>query len=309
MTNEEAAQYYSENPLDIAIIGGGPAGLSAAINGRVRGRSTAIISVAYENSPLFKAQVVDNMPGHPAISGANLLELYTAHALTLGAYIFKGTALLINATTDSEGRPLFQIAYDTNFLQAKTLILATGVAVGKPYQGEDLFLGRGVSYCATCDGMLYRGKTVAVIAKSKEAVEEAIHLQKIGCKVILFVNPNDLLRWDITLPENFFEAVRKEQRFQIEGQDTVEFLLADGDRIPLSGVFILRPTIAPSTLLNGLALEGPFIQTDRSQSTNIPGVFAAGDCTGKPLQIAKAVGEGLIAALSSDAFISAQEKI
>jgi len=311
LTPEEAAALYETTPVDIAVIGGGPAGFSAAINGRTRGRSVVILSGEYQDSPLYKAAVVENMPGLPGRSGAELLDLFHAHAAKMGAVHLKGRALVVMPSDFGSRKtgpvPGFQIAYGNSFLMAKTVVLATGVGQSTPYPGEDEFLGRGVSYCATCDGMLYRGKDVAVIAKSRDAIEEALHLAKIGCKVILFVNPGDLRRWDITLPENTFARVLNSPTFKIEGGDYVETLVADKESIPVSGVFILRATIALQSLLSGLESEKNHILTGKSQATNIPGVFAAGDCTGKPYQIAKALGEGLLAGLSADAYLSAQE--
>ena len=311
LSPEEAAALYETTPVDIAVIGGGPAGCSAAINGCNRGRSVVILSGEYENSPLYKASVIDNMPGHPGKSGAELLDLFHKHAADLGAVYLKGRALVVMPSDFGSSKtgpiPGFQVAYGSEFLMARSVILATGVAAAVAYPGEDKYLGRGVSYCATCDGMLYRGRDVAVIAKSRDAIEEAIHLCKIGCKVTLFVNPGDLKRWNITLPENIFVRVLRAATFAIEGDDFVTQLVTENETIPVSGVFILRASIAPGSLLSGLALENNYIVAAKDQSTNIPGVFAAGDCTGKPLQIAKALGEGLIAALSADTYITSLE--
>jgi thioredoxin reductase (NADPH) len=311
LSPEEAAVLYESTPVDIAIIGGGPAGFSSAINGRTRGRSTVILSGDYHDSPLYKASIVENMPGLPGRSGAELLDYFHNHAMQLGAVHLKGRALVVMetdfGTSNKDHKPGFQIAYGSNFLMARTVIITTGVASAVPYPGEEKFLGKGVSYCATCDGMLYRGRNVAVIAKSSDAVEEALHLCKIGCKVTLFVSPADLKRWNITLPDNTFVRIINASRFAVEGDDYVTYLVADDEKIPFSGVFILRSTIALSSLLAGLELDNNYIRTAKNQSTNIPGVFAAGDCTGKPLQIAKSLGEGLIAALSADAYLTALE--
>lgn len=311
LTPEEAAALYETTPVDIAVIGGGPAGLSAAINGRTRGRSVVILSGAYQDSPLYKAWVVENMPGLPGKSGAELLDLFHAHAVQMGAVPLKGRALVVMPTDFGSNKtgpiPGFQVAYGSDFLMAKSIVLATGVAAATPFPGEEEYLGRGVSYCATCDGMLYRGREVAVIARSSDAIEEALHLCKIGCKVTLFVRPADLKKWNVTLPEDTFVRVLGSTKFKIEGDEYVTQIIADNETIPVAGVFILRSTIALGSLLAGLGVENNYIKTDKSQLTNIPGVFAAGDCTGKPLQIAKALGEGLVAALSADSYITALE--
>jgi len=311
MDPKEAAAFYEMNPVDIAVIGGGPAGFSAAINARTRGRSVVILSGDYRDSYLYKASELNNVPGEPGISGARLLDKYYSHAVSMGAIPIPGRVLAIVpfffGSSKQNRRPGFQIGYGSELLLAKTVIIATGAAVSAPYPGESEFLGRGVSYCATCDGMLYRGKEVAVIAKARDAVEEAAHLVRIGCIVRLFVNPKDLERWDITIPEGIFASVGNAPSFRIEGDEVVTHLAAGNDRIPVAGVFILRSTLSPQSLLSELAIENNYIKTDRSQATNIPGVFAAGDCTGKPLQVAKALGEGLVAGLSADAYLASQE--
>lgn len=311
MSPEEAAAFYETEPVDIAIIGGGPAAFSAAINGLTRGRSVVILSGKYQDSYLYKASELINVPGFPGESGAEILDKLSAHAAGMGSVTITGRALVVMpfdfGTSETGPIPGFQIAYGSEILMARTVILATGSSVAAPYPGEDKFLGRGVSYCATCDGMLYRGRDVAVIAKAGDAVEEALHLVKIGCRVNLFVNPSDLKRWGITLPENTFTGVHGLSNLVIEGEDTVTGLSAGGQEYPAACVFILRSSIAPESLLSGLAVANNYIQADRNQATNIPGVFAAGDCTGKPLQVAKAMGEGQVAALSADAYLSAQE--
>jgi len=311
LSAEEAMDLYETEPVDIAVIGGGPAGFSSAINGRTRGRSVVILSGDYRDSYLYKASVIENMPGMPGKSGAELLDLFHAHAEQMGAVSIKGQALVVMpfdfGSSKTGAKPGFQIAYGSHILMARAVILSTGAAVTSMYPGEENFLGRGVSYCATCDGMLYRGRPVAVIARSKDAIEEAVHLTKIGCSVTLFINPADLRRWGLTVLENTFERVLHASSFRIEGDDFVTALTTENETLPVSGVFILRASIAMQSLLSGLTMEKNYILTDRTQATNIPGVFAAGDCTGKPLQVAKSLGEGLVAALSADAYLSSLE--
>ncbi len=307
LTAEEALEKYSTTPVDVAIVGGGPAGYSAAINAANRGRSVLILSGDYKNSYLYKASVIENMPGFPGKSGAEILEAFRDHALAFGAVEVRAQVLMIMPFPTDDGSSLFQIASGNTLLLARSCILATGVSAFKPYPGEDTYLGRGVSYCATCDGMLYRGKNVCVIGKSPDAVEEAVHLSKIGCLVHFFASSADLKKWSGVLPENTFEEITASSSFSVEGEQTVTALIADGKKIPADGVFILRASIAPDALVPGIELEDAHLRVSRNMETSVPGVFAAGDCTGKPLQIAKALGEGLIAALSADSFISAQE--
>ena len=172
--------------------------------------------------------------------------------------------------------------------QARAVVLATGVVRAKKYPGEAERLGAGVSYCATCDGMLYRGREIAVVGKTADAPQEANYLRELGCRVTYVGDqPPEGLRPDIP----FVKATRLE----VLGEKKVEALRAGSVTLPCEGVFILRPSMAPADLLPGLALEGGYIKTDRNMATNLPGVFAAGDCTGLPLQVSKAVGEGQVA--------------
>ena len=153
-----------------------------------------------------------------------------------------------------------------------------------------------MSYCATCDGMLYRGRPVAVVGRSGDAPREASYLKSLGCQVVyVAARRPDALDGDIP----FIQA----NRLEITGAQTVTALVADGTPIPCSGVFILRDAVAPTDLLPQLETREGAIRVDRSMSTSVPGVFAAGDCTGGPLQVSKAVGEGLVAALSAAEYL------
>ncbi len=308
LSPEEAAERYSLEPVDVAVIGSGPAGHSAAINAINRGRSAVIISGDYRDSYLYKAATVENMPGMPGKSGAEILDAFHSHALAMGAVEIRGQVQLIMPFPTDDGASLFQIAYGNYMMMARAVILTVGASSFKPYPGEARLLGRGVSYCATCDGMLYRGKTTAVIAKAPDAIEEAEHLAKIGCRVLFFASAPDMEKWTDRLSSGVFEKTAAASSFEIEGEDTVSALRVDGARIPVDGVFILRNSIAPDALLPGIETQDGYIGVTRAQETSVPGVFAAGDCTGKPLQIAKALGEGLVAALSADAFLAAAER-
>lgn len=313
---EELLSAYEQKPVDIAIIGGGPAGISAAINASSRGRSSIILSSDFQNSPLYKAASVENMPGFPQISGAKLLDLFSSHAEQREIPRLRGQVISILPTTlsipEKETRTPgtdtctgFQIAFGSHVISARTVILATGIAAAKPFPGEDTFLGKGVSYCATCDGMFYRKKEIAVIALSPDGIEEALHLSNIGCRVAFFARPVDLKNWQNQISAHPFATALPASKFEIRGNDGyVTSLVADQKEYPISGVFIIRAAIAPTTLLTGLQMENGCIAVDKKQATSVPGVFAAGDCTGAPLQIAPALGEGLTAALSADAFLA-----
>ena len=175
---------------------------------------------------------------------------------------------------------------------SRALILAPGVIRQAKYPGEEEYLGRGVSYCATCDGMLYRNKPVVVVGRSPDAPHEANYLKSLGCQVT-YVAAREPQGLDQEIP--FVRA----GRLAVKGEQAVTALEADGASIPCAGIFILRQAVAPTDLLPALETEEGYIRVDRRMATNVEGVFAAGDCTGGPLQVAKAVGEGHVAALSA----------
>ena len=219
-----------------------------------------------------------------------MLETFHAHAKEAGVACLEGRAL---SALPWNG---FQVSVGSQVLSAGALILAPGVVRQKKFPGEAEYLGRGVSYCATCDGMLYRGKPVAVVGRSPDAPEEANFLKNLGCQVTYLAPKRpEALEADIPFVQT--------GTVSIQGQLTVTGLTANGETIPCAGVFILRPAVAPTDLLPTLATDNGAIQVDRSMATNLPGVFAAGDCTGAPYQIAKAAGEGQVAALSACAYL------
>lgn len=271
---------------DIIVLGSGPAGLSAAVTARGRNKSVLVIGNRWQDSPLARAERVDNYLGMPGMTGMEMLEAFQRHAQEMGVEMVTGKVLSI---MEWEG---FHLTVGSQVYEGSALILAPGVVRQAKFPGEETYLGRGVSYCATCDGMLYRNKPVAVVGRSKDAPHEAAYLKSIGCQVV-YVAPKrpDQLEEDIP----FIQAAK----LAVKGEQTVTALEADGADIPVNGVFILREAVAPGDLLPGLTLEKGAIQVDRSMATSVPGVFAAGDATGAPLQVSKAVGEGLIAALSA----------
>ena len=271
---------------DIIVLGSGPAGLSAAVTARGRNKSVLVIGNRWQDSPLARAERVDNYLGMPGMTGMEMLEAFQRHAQEMGVEMVTGKVLSI---MEWEG---FHLTVGSQLYQGSALILAPGVVRQAKFPGEETYLGRGVSYCTTCDGMLYRNKPVAVVGRSKDAPHEAAYLKSIGCQVV-YVAPKrpDQLEEDIP----FLQAAK----LAVKGEQTVTALEADGADIPVNGVFILREAVAPGDLLPGLTLEKGAIQVDRSMATSVPGVFAAGDATGAPLQVSKAVGEGLIAALSA----------
>lgn len=279
---------------DILIVGGGPAGLSAAVAAQSRGKRCLVISNPWERNPLSKAPQIHNYLGMPGVTGREMMEQFQRHALDLGAELRVGRVLSAMALDG-----VFYLTVGSQVYEGRKLILAAGVQRGQKYPGEERLVGRGVSYCATCDGMLYRKRPVAVIGRAKDAPLEANYLQQIGCQVT-YVSPTEPVGLDPRIPRI------RANRLEILGEGSVTGLLADGASIPCEGVFILRETVAPNDLFPDLAVEEGYLRVNRQMETNLPGVYAAGDCTGKPLQISKAVGEGLIAGESAAEALEAQ---
>ena len=265
---------------DVILIGGGAAATSAVLTLKNRGKSAAVITNRSETSSLFKAERITNYPGLPPMDGAEMTALFRRQIEEAGAAVITGRALSVMPMGDS-----FGVAVGSDFYTARSLIIAAGITREKLYPGEGEFLGRGVSYCATCDGMLYRGKTVAVVGGGEEARHDADFLESIGCRVLRF---------------------EKNGRYEIRGGQKADMLVFAGEEHPVDGVFIIKDTVSVTRLVPGLDYENGAIVVNRRMQTSVPGVFAAGDCTGKPYQLAKAVGEGNVAALSACDYLAEQ---
>ncbi len=266
-----------DNMFDILIIGAGPAGISAALTARNRGRRVGVIANPPESSKLYLAESVTNYPGISG-SGRDILMTMLSQLEKSGAEIISGKALSVMPIGKSIG-----VAVGNDFYEAMAVIIAAGISRKPICSGEKQFVGRGVSYCATCDGMLYRGKTVAVIGDGNEAENDRRFLKDIGCNVIAFSG---------------------KERLEITGNMKADTLIADGREYKTDCIFILKDTLAPDSLVSGIDSERGVIKTGPGGKTNIKGIFAAGDCTGAPYQIAKAVGDGNAAALAACEYIS-----
>ena len=280
--------------FDIAIIGGGAAGFSAAITARQRNKSVCVIRPENNASWIAKAEKISNYPGMPNISGTEMIRVFEQQAEDAGVTIRNGAAKNIMQNGDS-----FFISMGKDFIEAKKVILATGVKQPKQIPGENAFVGKGVSYCGTCDGMLYKNKTVAVIAESMESIPETAFLSSVVGKVYLFAKKELQIAPHANI-QNIDGKV-----IEITGDTQVRNIVftrkpnGASESLSVEGVFIFRDTVSYTTLIPALEVEGNFIKTDAHMKTNIDGIYAAGDCTGEPLQIAKAVGEGNVAVLSA----------
>lgn len=285
---------------DVAVIGCGPAGLSAALNAAVRRKKVVLFGGEFCVSKINRSPRVDNFLGRPGITGEALHREFVAHVRefdipTVGKRV-------VNVFPDEAG---FGLAIKDRVYQARTVILTVGMAVARMLEGEEGLVGRGVSYCATCDGPLFRGKTVAVIDYTREGIEEAVYMAGFCARVYYVCMHTEPPRFE---QENV-ELLKGVKPVRIVGADgTLRALELDQRTVEVDGVFIFREAFPPQDLVPGLELEDNHIKVSRGMETNIPGMFAAGDCTGKPYQLAKSVGEGQVAALNAVAYLDSKGK-
>lgn len=282
---------------DIAIIGTGPAGVSAAITAKIRSKSTLLLGTAELSRNIRKASLIQNYPGLPSITGVQLQEALKKHLEAMEIEITEDRATLVMPMGD-----YFMLQTPTEIYEASSVIVATGMAVGKPYPGEEEFLGRGVSCCATCDAPLYRGKTVAVVSFSSDEESEADFMAEYAEKVYYF----PMYKGDVHVAKKV-EVVR-EIPTEIVGDIKVSALRTREGEYALDGVFILRGSVAPTQLIPGLEMDGEHVKVNRGMATNVPGCFACGDAAGRPYQYVKAAGEGNVAALSAVAYLDAEKR-
>lgn len=286
-----------EKRYDIAIIGSGPAGLSAAINAKNRNKEIIVFGTKELSSKLFKAHGVNNYLGMYGKTGEEMVDAFRQHIDAMGIEI---TEEKVTNIMQMDG--YYSILAKDNMYEADTIILTTGITFGKPLPGENEFLGAGVSYCATCDAMFYRGKDVAVIAQSKAEEEEADFLAQVVNKVYYI----PMYQEEVQVDERV--EVVKDIPLEIKGEDVVSALVMKNNTLKVDGVFILRESVKADQLLPGLEMEDNHVAVDRMMQTNLEGCFAAGDLTGKPYQYIKAAGEGNVAALSAVGYLDTKRR-
>ncbi len=283
---------------DVAIIGTGPAGLEAAITAKVRNKTVLLLGNKGSSDKVSKAHTIQNYLGLPNVAGEDMAKAFLDHAKSMGVEI---TEDKVNAVY-SMGQ-YFAIQCHGGDYEASSVIVAAGMTAMKPFPGEMENLGRGVSYCATCDAALYKGKTAIILAYAAEDEEEAEFLAERADKVYYLpqYDYSGKLGGNIEVTE----GVKPEA---IAYENGVATLTTDGDTYSADGIFILRQQIAPSQLVPGLQMDGNHIQVDRKMATNIKGLYACGDITGAPYQYIKAAGEGNVAALSAVSYLAELKK-
>lgn len=304
--------------IDVAIIGGGPAGYAAAIYTARANLSTTVIEQGMSGGQIATTNEVENYPGIPLLSGVELGERFQQHAEGLGAQVEWSMVTGIDYDADAS---LFTVHHDTGETIARSVIACMGATPRTAgFVGEDAYRGRGVSYCATCDGMFFRGKQVFVIGGGNAACEEALFLSDIASNVTIV-----LRRDQFRAPDGVVQKVLAKDNISVRYQTSIVAL--SGEAMPTTitfkdnataethtetfepgsfGIFVFTGTQPHTELVEHLVDLAPDggIVTDDSMATRTPGLFAAGDIRYKRLrQVVTAVSDGAIAATSAYAFL------
>ena len=277
---------------DIAIIGTGPAGVSAALTAKNRNKSILLLGSRQMSEKVAKAHEIRNYPGLPFVKGEEMAAAFRDQLEKMDIPVTEKRIGAVYAMGE-----YFALQAGEEMLEAKTVILATGVVSAKPLPGEEALLGRGVSYCATCDAPLYRGRTAAVIGYSPREEAEAAFLSEVCSRVLYF----PMYPEETDLPETV-EVIR-EKPVEILKAETGAAVKTETGEYPVDGVFVLREAVAPAQLVPGLETDGAHVKVNRKMETNLPGVFACGDLAGTPYQYVKAAGEGNVAAISAAMYV------
>ncbi|HEY3361099.1 MAG TPA: thioredoxin-disulfide reductase [Methanosarcina sp.] len=304
---------------DLIIIGGGPAGLAAGIYAVRFGRNTLVLERSEISGQISLADIVENYPGFPAISGLELMEKYKAHAQAVGVETKITEVLSVRA----EGEKKI-ISTDSGDLESRAVIIATGANpkhLNVP--GEKEFLSKGVSYCAICDGPFFRNKTVVVVGGGNTAITDAILLSKTAQKVYL-IHRRDKLRAAKVLQDRAFATPNIEFIFNAnileivgssEGIRRVEKIifkdLKSGEHHELAtdGVFIYVGIHPNTEIIDVEKNEEGFIRTNRFLETSEKGIYAVGDCSDTPIwQLVAAVRDGALAATAASMYVDSFEK-
>ena len=308
----------STSKKDLVIIGGGPAGLSAAIYAQRSLLDAVTLEREALGGQVILTSEIDNYPGMPHTDGFSLTDAMHNQALDLGAHIEMDVVESIERLDESEG---FIVRAMGSTYTSKTVILAAGAQPRKAgFEGEDRFSGRGVSYCATCDGMFYRGKQVFVIGGGNSAAEEALFLTRFASKVILIVR-KDHLRAQAAIAEELERNEKVEIRYltsvtAVDGEELLSSItLRNNETGELHtesypegsfGVFVFVGRNPETQLVQGLVEtdESGYVLTNDRMETSTPGLYVAGDARSKPLrQIITAASDGAIAATSAASYL------
>lgn len=279
---------------DIAIVGTGPAGVSAALTAKNRNKSILLIGRKDLSNKVIKSHKILNYPGLPDITGEELVLAMREHLAQMDIEITEEQVTNVYAMGD-----YFALQCAKEMYEASAVILATGVMPGKLLPGEEANLGRGVSYCATCDAALYKGKETTVLGYSQKEEDEAAFLSEVAARVYYV----PVYKEEPKFAASNIEVIRGVPK-EIRRDDNKSVLVLNDREVVSDVVFVLRDSVSPGQLVPGLETEGAHIRVTRDMKTNIAGLFAAGDITGDPYQDAKAVGEGNTAAISAVKYLA-----
>lgn len=290
---------------DCIIIGSGLAGISASLTLQANGKSFILLGRKDLSEKIAKAEKIHNYPGLSDITGQAFVSTLQNQLDEAKISVTEQRAMGVYALGDKFG----VATQEGDYYESKTVIFALGVESVREIKGETEFAGRGVSYCATCDGFLYKGKKIAVLCTSKRLEHEILHLADFAKTLYLIpmYKPVEINRENI--------RILQKMPVEIRGENRVESLVFSvppaedmAKELTIDGVFVLRESASPAVLIAGLEMQNGHIVVDRAMRTNIAGCFSAGDCTGRPYQYAKAVGEGNIAGHSVSEYLAKLSK-
>jgi thioredoxin reductase (NADPH) len=290
---------------EIIVVGGGPAGFTAGLYAARAGRKTIILE-GRRGSRLSVGYKIENYPGFVAIDSVELLNKFKDQAAHHGADIRSEDAIDFNFSSETK-----YVVTKGRLYEGRAVILATGKPVVREnmISGEDKFLGQGVSYCATCDGPLFRGLPVGLLGSSDDAVEEVLELQDLGCRVHWIPGDSQMSesstpRWK-DIEKRKIPVYWRTKVKEIVGERSVEKVILEKDgkeeTLQVAGFFVIRENLSSPLLARaGLRLDHrQCLSVDRFQRTNLQGVFAAGDLTCGGTQVVTAAGEGAMAAMQA----------
>ncbi|WP_297437039.1 NAD(P)/FAD-dependent oxidoreductase [uncultured Clostridium sp.] len=285
-----------ENRYDIAIIGSGPAGLSAALNAKIRNKKFILFGNKNLSPKILKAPKINNYLGFTGMTGKEIGDKFKEHLDVMDIQITEKKVTSIYSMGE-----YFDIMCNNESIEATSIILATGIEYGKPLDGEEEFIGRGVGYCATCDAPLYKEKIVTILGYNKAAEEEVDFVSELASKV--YYIPMYKTEY---LGNDKIEIIN-DTPVKITGTRKANKLVLKTRELDTDGIFILKDSISPAQLVPGIKIVNGHINVDRTMKTNIEGCYAAGDCVGKPYQYIKSAGEGNIAALSAASYLATKK--
>ena len=283
--------------FDTIIIGTGPAGISAALTLKQLNINFLWMGTNKLSYKINSAEKIRNYPGLSSVSGQEMKEAFLKQINDMNIEILDKQ---VTGVYDLSTHYAVLCGQDT--YEAKTIVLGLGVEAIKPIPGEIELLGQGVSYCATCDGFLYKGKDIIVSSSSKGFEHEVKYLADLAKNVTFIPLYKD---YEV---ENANVTVIKGMPKKITKENKKIYLDINDSKIEADGIFMLKAAISPAVLVPGLEASEGHIVVDRQMNTNLKGVFACGDCTGRPYQYAKAVGEGNVAAHSVVSYLNTLNK-